>query len=86
MKFSLFRFLDLLTQRRRETADALNATATSNALPAPAPVLAPALQPKAAVTAAAKAQVPKVEVATEIPNPQIPIVSNSKSRIFIIII
>jgi len=62
------RFLDLLTQRRRETADALNATATSNALPAPAPVPPPALpKQNKVVVPSVKAQVPKVEP-TQLPN------------------
>ncbi len=32
-----FRFLELLTQKRRQTADALSAASTSNAVNAPAP-------------------------------------------------
>ena len=53
------RFLELLTQRRRQTADSLNALATSNAIAAPAPqVLASQMtQPPVAQT-----QTPKLEV------------------------
>jgi hypothetical protein len=47
------RFLDLLTQKRRQTADSLSAATASNAVQAPAPNApissAPAAKPQAAV-------------------------------------
>lgn len=53
------RFLELLTQRRRQTADSLNAVATSNAMAAPSPQV-PTSQP--AQPPVAQVQTPKQEV------------------------
>lgn len=53
------RFLDLLTQRRRLTADGLNAAATSNAMPAPAPQ---ALALQTIQPPVPQVQTPKLEV------------------------
>jgi len=52
------RFLDLLTQRRRQAADSLNATATSNAMPAPTSQVPPSQTTQPPVT---QNQTPKLE-------------------------